>query len=100
MLEYDDMNAKELDDYNKYDCDLLFNSRLKILYMKINLKELDEDQILGKKELPEGYKARCLKEMSVDEKKYLLDLIKQYPELSEEKLGRKLCVESEFAPWL
>ena len=98
MLEYEDMSEKDREEYEHYDSDLLAQAEIKMLLMEIYLKDLDEDQILGKKKINDEYKSKSLNSMSIEEREFILDLIHRYPELSYKKLGAKYILEGEFSP--
>ena len=98
MLEYEDMSEKERKEYEQNDCNLLVQAEIKMLLMEFNMKDLDEDQILGKKKINDEYKYKNLNSMSIEEREFILDLVHRYPELSYKKLGAKYILEGEFSP--
>lgn len=98
MLEYEDMSEKERKEYEHNDCNLLVQAEIKMLLMEFNMKDLDEDQILGKKKINDEYKYKNLNSMSIEEREFILDLVHRYPELSYKKLGAKYILEGEFSP--
>ena len=99
MLEYEDMDYKERENYERYDCDLLHQASVKLLLIKIYLEELDEDQILGKKKITDYRKFKVLDSMSIEERELIVELIHRYPELTYDKLGAKYILEGEFSPY-
>ena len=98
MLEYEDMSSERYRSYEKYDCDLVYRAKLKVFMMRYALRELDKDQIFGKKELPEGYNGFFLEIQTPDEKEFMISLLEKYPGLTEEKLGCKYVLEGEYWP--
>lgn len=100
MLEYEDMDYKEREEYEQHDCNLLSQAEIKMLLMKnFILKELDEDQVLGKKLVTDKHKSKVLASLSIEDREFILELVHRYPELPYEKLGEKYILEGEFSPY-
>ena len=97
MLEYDEMNS-EGKGYDSFYDDLIFRAVIKLKMMKLDMKRLTREQLLGDEKLPEGYESGFFDRSTVEDRRFMMDLIERYPRLATKQLAKKYIAEGEFNP--